>query len=116
MSADESSLIVPFNPLRGLLTEAGEKKFDSVGHVSALAYPMLDPGHIQAQFDFRATRHRIEQAYAFKAGAALAFAAVGHDNVIKRRLFAAASSQTDRHHRKFTLGDAKPLIVMTIRV
>jgi hypothetical protein len=35
--------------------------------------------------------------------------------MIKGRLFAAASSQTDRHHRKFTLGKAKPLIVMTIR-
>jgi len=64
---------------------------------------MLDPGDVQTQFDFPAARDRIEQAHAFKAGTALAFAAVGHHNVIKGRLFAAASSQPDRHHRKFTL-------------
>ena len=56
-------------------------------------------GAIQSSNALRSTRDRIEQAYAFKAGAALALAAVGHHNVIEGRLFAAASSQPDRHHR-----------------
>jgi hypothetical protein len=67
---------------------------------------MFDAGNVQAQFDFAAACHRIEEADAFEAGAALTLAAIGHHNVIKGRLFAAASSQTDRHHRKFTLGTA----------
>ena len=45
-------------PLRGLLAEAGEKKLDAIRHVRALAQPMLDPGDVQAQFDFPAARDR----------------------------------------------------------
>src|SRR5277367_3078061 len=98
MSADDSSLIVPSEALRGLLTEAGEEKLDSVGHVSALAQPVLDTSDVHAQLDFAAARDRVEQADALEAGAALTLTAVGYHDMIKGRLLAAAPSQTDRHH------------------
>src|ERR1700743_17259 len=102
MSADDSPLIVPSSPLCGLLAEAGEKKLDSIGHVSDLSQPMLDPGDAQAQLHFAASRYGIEQPHALEAGAALTLAGVGHHDMVEGGLFAAASSQTDRHHRKFT--------------
>src|SRR6202012_919940 len=71
MSADDSPLIVPSWPLCGLFTEAGEKEFDSVGHMRALLEPVLDPGDIQAQLNLGAARHRIEKTHAFQAGSAL---------------------------------------------
>src|SRR5882762_4331249 len=89
--------------LRGLLAEAGEKKLDADRHVGTLGHPVLDSSDIQAQFDFRAARNRIEKPHALEAGAALALAAVGPHNVIKRGLLAAASSQTNRHHLESTL-------------
>jgi hypothetical protein len=53
---------------------------------------MLDPGNIQAKFDFTATGNRIEEPHALEAGAALTFAAVGDNHVIKRGFLTAAPS------------------------
>jgi hypothetical protein len=92
----------PLFPLCGLLTEAGEKELDAIGHVRALAEPMLDPGNVHAQFDFAAARYGIEETHALQAGSTLTLAAVGYHDMVEGRLFAASSSQTDRHHRKFT--------------
>jgi hypothetical protein len=64
---------------------------------------MLDTGDVHAQLDFPAARYGIEEANALEAGAALTLTAVGYHDMIKGRLLAAASSQTDRHHRKSTL-------------
>src|ERR1700722_15841679 len=103
MSADDSSLIAALpqalqRPLRGLFAEAGEQELDAVGHVSAQLEPMFDSRDVQAQLDFGAARHGIEQAHALQACAALAFTTVGHHHVIERGLLAAASGQTNRHH------------------
>src|ERR1700729_1912468 len=76
---------------------------DPIRHVRAFLQPMLDARHIQPQLDLRAARHRVEEADALEARAALAFAAIGYHHVIERRLLAAPSSQSDRHHLASTL-------------
>src|SRR5271155_1388495 len=98
MSADESPpLIVRALVLGSLLLEAGEQKLHAIGHVRPLADPVFDAIDVQTQLHFGAASHRIEQTNAFEAGTTLALAAVGHHHVIKRRLLATASSQSDRH-------------------
>ena len=103
MSADDSPLIAistPWSkPYAACLRNDGQQKLDAIRHVRALAEPMLDPRHVQAQLDLGAARDGIEEPDALEAGAALALAAVGHHHVIERGLLAAAPSQTDRHHR-----------------
>jgi hypothetical protein len=85
-----------------LLAERREELLDTIRHMSAFADPVLDACDVETQFDFPAAGDRIEQADALEARAALALSAVGHDDVVERRLFAASSSQTDRHHLEFT--------------
>src|ERR1700733_1403837 len=85
-------------PLRRLFAEAGEQKLDPLGHVGTLAEPVLDSSDIQAQLDLSAACNGIEKTHALEAGAPLALAAVGHHDVIERRLLTAASSQANRHH------------------
>ena len=40
---------------------------DAFRHVRALAEPVLDPSHIQAQLDLRAARNGVEEADALEA-------------------------------------------------
>src|SRR6202050_1967664 len=108
MSEDGSPLIAYLTSswqesLCGLFAKGSQQVLDAIRHVRALLQPMLDPRHVEAQLDFGAACNGIEEPDALEAGAALAFAAVGHHNVIERRLLAAASSPTDRHHLLFTL-------------
>src|SRR5277367_3338049 len=108
MSEEGSPLIAYLKSLRkflcGLFAKCSQQIFDAIRHVRAFLQPVLDSSHIEAQFDLGAARDGIEQSHAFEAGAALALAAVRHHNVIEGRLLAAASSQTNRHHLRFTLG------------
>ena len=44
---------------------------------------MIDAADFQPQPGFLATRDRVEKTDLFKAGTALAFAAIGNDHVVK---------------------------------
>ena len=83
---------------RRLLAVAGDQRAHAVGGLRALADPVVDARQIELQLRVLAARDRVEVPHVLEARAALALAAVGHDDVIEGLIARAAPRQANCHH------------------
>src|ERR1700730_6986424 len=76
-----------------------EQGGDALGRMGALLEPRFDLRPVEAKLGLLAACDRIEDADQLQGSAALALAAVRHDDVIEGLLLAAAARQANRDHR-----------------
>src|SRR5580704_5509631 len=83
---------------RRLLAEGGHQLANPVRLLRAHADPVVDAPQVKLELGLTLARDRVEEPDLFETGAALALAAVGHDNVIKGLIPRATARQTNRYH------------------
>src|ERR1700730_3801318 len=76
-----------------------EQGGDALGRMGALLEPRFDLRPVEAKLGVLAACDRIEDTDQLQGSAALALAAVRHDDVIEGLLLAAAARQANRDHR-----------------
>src|SRR5579872_4899798 len=104
MAAHASKRVAPELDLgRGLLAVRGDQRPYPVRGQRPLSDPIVDTRQIQFQLDLAAPRDGVEESDVLEARAALALAAIGHDDVIEGLIAPSAPRQANGNHGRFAL-------------
>src|SRR5262252_8244144 len=88
---------------RRLLPIGGHEAAHPVGGLRALPDPVVDARQIELELLLPATGNRVEKAHVLEARAALALAAIGHDDVIEGLVARPAPRQANGYHGRIAL-------------
>src|SRR3974377_1895446 len=83
---------------RRLLAVGGHQRPHAVGGVRALSYPIIDARQVELELRLPPARDRVEEPDVLGARAALALAAVGHDDVVEGLVARHAPRQANGNH------------------